>query len=165
MPSSRGSSKPRDWTQVSYIAGRFFTIEPPGKPMNTEVGSLSLLQGIFRTQESNRTGQADSFSSCLVFRNSTLIYLGELYYHSLPLSGHFQTRFLCPSVLGSFQNDFFDYCLPSLLSLIFLKPLTQVLFFFFCFLSNFPSVYLFIRRFLNFVFQPFCNVLHFVSIF
>ena len=26
MSSSRGSSQPRDWTQVSYIAGRFFTI-------------------------------------------------------------------------------------------------------------------------------------------
>ena len=28
--------------------------EPPGKPNNTGVGSLSLLQGIFLTQESNR---------------------------------------------------------------------------------------------------------------
>jgi len=26
MPSSRGSSQPRDRTQVSYIGGRFFTI-------------------------------------------------------------------------------------------------------------------------------------------
>ena len=26
MPSSRGSSQPRDWTQVSCIAGRFFTL-------------------------------------------------------------------------------------------------------------------------------------------
>ena len=26
MPSSRGSSQPRDQTQVSFIAGRFFTI-------------------------------------------------------------------------------------------------------------------------------------------
>ena len=28
--------------------------EPPGKPMNTGVGSLTLLQGIFPTQEMNR---------------------------------------------------------------------------------------------------------------
>ena len=28
--------------------------EPPGKPKNTGVGSPSLLQGIFPTQESNR---------------------------------------------------------------------------------------------------------------
>ena len=28
---SRGSSQPRDQTQVSCIAGRFFTTEPPGK--------------------------------------------------------------------------------------------------------------------------------------
>ena len=26
MPSSRGSFQPRDWTQVSHIAGRFFTL-------------------------------------------------------------------------------------------------------------------------------------------
>ena len=26
MPASRESSQPRDWTQVSHIAGRFFTI-------------------------------------------------------------------------------------------------------------------------------------------
>ena len=25
IPFSRGSSQPRDWTQVSHIAGRFFT--------------------------------------------------------------------------------------------------------------------------------------------
>ena len=32
MLSSRGSSQPRDGTQVSCIAGRFSTAEPPGKP-------------------------------------------------------------------------------------------------------------------------------------
>ena len=26
MPSSRGSSQPRDWTQVSHITGRFFNV-------------------------------------------------------------------------------------------------------------------------------------------
>ena len=28
---SKGSSWPRDWTQIANIAGRFFTAEPPGK--------------------------------------------------------------------------------------------------------------------------------------
>ena len=32
MPSSRGSSQPRDQTRVSWTAGRFLTTEPPGKP-------------------------------------------------------------------------------------------------------------------------------------
>ena len=32
MPSSRGSSQPRDWSCVYGIAVRFFTTEPPGKP-------------------------------------------------------------------------------------------------------------------------------------
>ena len=29
---SRGSFRPRDWTCISCLAGRFFTTEPPGKP-------------------------------------------------------------------------------------------------------------------------------------
>ena len=32
MPSSRGSSQPRDRTHIPCIAGRFLTTEPPGKP-------------------------------------------------------------------------------------------------------------------------------------
>ena len=54
MPSSRGSSQPRDRTQVSCTAGGFFTTEPPQKPRNTGVGSLSLLHGIIPTKESNQ---------------------------------------------------------------------------------------------------------------
>ena len=34
MPSSRGSSQPRDQTRVFCIAGRFFTTEPSGKPIS-----------------------------------------------------------------------------------------------------------------------------------
>ena len=30
---SRGSSRPREQTHVSYLAGEFFTTEPPGKPL------------------------------------------------------------------------------------------------------------------------------------
>ena len=41
---ARGSSQPGDQTQVSRIAGEFFTAEPPGKPKNTGVGNLFLLQ-------------------------------------------------------------------------------------------------------------------------
>ena len=38
---SRGSSRPRDWTHVSYIAGRFFTTEMPGEPIfSGKVGFL-----------------------------------------------------------------------------------------------------------------------------
>ena len=54
FPFSRGSSQPSDQTQVSHIAGRFFTDEPQVKPKNTGVGSLSLSQWILPTQELNR---------------------------------------------------------------------------------------------------------------
>jgi len=54
FPFSRRSSQPRDPSQVSSIAGRFFTswaqlqadslpAEPQGKAKNNGVGSLSLL--------------------------------------------------------------------------------------------------------------------------
>ena len=35
MPSSKGSSQPRDGTWVSSIAGGFFTTEPSGKPQDS----------------------------------------------------------------------------------------------------------------------------------
>ena len=52
FPFSRGSSQTRNRTQVSCIAADSLPTEPQGKPKNTGVGSLSLLQWIFLTQES-----------------------------------------------------------------------------------------------------------------
>ena len=47
MPSSRGSSQPRDQIQVSRITGRFFTTESPEKPTlpctKAQKTSLSIL--------------------------------------------------------------------------------------------------------------------------
>ena len=53
VPFFRGSSQPRDRTQIFRIAADSLPSEPPGKPVNTGVGSLSLLQGIFPIQEWN----------------------------------------------------------------------------------------------------------------
>ena len=47
VPFSRGSSQSRDRTQISHTAGGFFTSWATGRPKNTAVGSLSLLQQIF----------------------------------------------------------------------------------------------------------------------
>ena len=52
-PSSRGSSQPGIEPWSPTIQAGSLPSEPPGKPKNTGVGSLSLLQGIFPTQESN----------------------------------------------------------------------------------------------------------------
>ena len=54
FPFSRESSKPRDQTQVPPLQADSLPAEPQGKPENPGVGSLSLLQWIFQTQESNR---------------------------------------------------------------------------------------------------------------
>ena len=53
VPSSRGSSQPRDWTRSPTLQADSLSSKPPGKPKNTGIGSLSLLQGIFPSQESN----------------------------------------------------------------------------------------------------------------
>ena len=39
---SRGSSRPRDQTWVSCIAGIFFTIEPRGQPTRSRTSSLNV---------------------------------------------------------------------------------------------------------------------------
>ena len=69
FPFSRGSFQPRDRTQVSHIA--------PESPKNTGVGSLSLLQQIFPTQESNLVsciaGRFFSFFLIFYFLKSILI--------------------------------------------------------------------------------------------
>ena len=54
MPSSRGSSQPRDRTQISRTVGEFFTVWLSGEPQITGVGSLSVLQQNFLTQEANQ---------------------------------------------------------------------------------------------------------------
>ena len=51
--TSLGDLSNRDRTKVSCIGGDSLPSEPPGKPLNTGLGSLSLLQGIFPTQELN----------------------------------------------------------------------------------------------------------------
>ena len=53
VPFSRGSSQPRDQTRSPTLQVDSLAAEPQGKPKNTGMGSLSLLQGIFLTQESN----------------------------------------------------------------------------------------------------------------
>ena len=53
ISSSRGSSQPRDEPRSPALQADSLPAEPQGKPKNTGVGSLSLLQWIFLTQESN----------------------------------------------------------------------------------------------------------------
>ena len=54
FPFSRGFSQPGlEPTSPTLLADSSLS-EPPGKPNNTEVGSLSILEEIFLTQESNR---------------------------------------------------------------------------------------------------------------
>ena len=54
VPFSRGSSQPRFEPRSPALQADSLPAEPQGKPKNTGVGSLSLLQGIFPTQELNQ---------------------------------------------------------------------------------------------------------------
>ena len=55
MPSSKGSPNPGIKTRSPTLQVDSLLSEPQGKPKNTGVGGLSLLQGIFLTQESNQS--------------------------------------------------------------------------------------------------------------
>ena len=54
FPFSRGSFQLRDWTRSPALQVDSLPAEPQGKPKSTGMGSLSLLQGIFPTQELNQ---------------------------------------------------------------------------------------------------------------
>ena len=54
MPFFRGSSQPRDCTRSPALQVDSLPAEPPEKPKNIGMCSLSLLQWIFPTQESNQ---------------------------------------------------------------------------------------------------------------
>ena len=70
--------------------------EPPGKPNNTGMGSLSLLQGIFLTQESNR-----GFPHC-----RWILY--KLSYQGSPCRSYTSHLFS----FGSMLNASWTWCLP-----------------------------------------------------
>ena len=78
MLSSRGSSQPKDQTRSPALQVDSLPSEPLGKPKNIGVGSLSLLQGIFLTQESNwglPPQQADSLPAELPGKSDLTIPL------------------------------------------------------------------------------------------
>ena len=91
MPSSRGSSQPRNWTRVSHIVVDSLPSESPEKPKNTGVGSLSLLQWIFPTQELNQgllhcrqilyqlSYQGSLTWDICVFWNSSVVFVNLLF--------------------------------------------------------------------------------------
>ena len=54
FPVPRGSSNPGIKPRSPALQGDFLPAEPQGKPKNTGMGSLSLLQWIFPIQESNQ---------------------------------------------------------------------------------------------------------------
>ena len=99
FPFSRGSSQPR----VSRIAGRLFTQE---KPKYTGVGSLSLFQGIFPTQELNQ-----GLLHCrrilykLSYRGSPYAILADFFYLFGPWTS--------PSVKWSNTYNLFSELLPE----------------------------------------------------
>ena len=55
MSSSRDLPNPGIKPRSPALQEDSLPSEPPGKPKNTGVGSLSILQGIFLTQELNRS--------------------------------------------------------------------------------------------------------------
>ena len=80
MPSSRGSSRPRDQTHISCsscIVGRFFTTEPPGKPIDRHCFHLNCPERV----------------GCVVFLSASL---GSSWLRPPPCLLHVHLMFLQP---------------------------------------------------------------------
>ena len=93
FPFSRGSSQLRDGTQVSHIAGRFFTSWTTREAQDTRVGSLSLLQRIFLSQVLN---QGLLHCRWILYQ---LSYQGSPYYDkSCTLGGFLVVQWLRPGL-------------------------------------------------------------------
>ena len=80
MPASGGSSQAGIKPKSPGLQVDSLPPEPLGKPMNTEVGSLSLLQGIFQTRNWTRvsciTGELQC-RNCILYQ---LNYQGSTFY-------------------------------------------------------------------------------------
>ena len=108
MPSSRDLPNPGIEAMSPALQVDSLPAEPPGKPKNTAVGSLSLRQGIFQTEESNRG----------------LLHCRMILYQLLLLLSHFSHVRLCetpwmaahqapPSLGFSRQEDWSGLPFPS----------------------------------------------------
>ena len=104
FPFSGGSCQPRVEPRSPVLQADSLPADLPGKPKNTGVGSLSLLQQVFQTQESNRGllhGRRIHQLSCL---NLNTLAVTELYTLKW---GDFMIRELCLNqavILKEFPN-------------------------------------------------------------
>ena len=71
----KGSLQSRDWTQVSELQVDSLPSESPGKPKNTGVGSLSLLQEIFPRNWTGVSCIADEFFTSWATMETPIIQL------------------------------------------------------------------------------------------
>ena len=68
FPLFRGSSQPRDWTQVSPLQAGSLPAEPQGSPRILKWVSLSLLQWIFPNQEPTQGLQHCRQTLCTIYK-------------------------------------------------------------------------------------------------
>ena len=102
IPFSRGSSQLGIEPKSPTLQSGSLSAEPPGKSKNTGVGSLSLLQRIFPTQESNEPGspalQADSLPAELP-RKPYMLYMYSKIRDTLPTKAHLVKAMVFPVVM------------------------------------------------------------------
>ena len=106
FPFSRGSSQPRIKPRSSASQADSLPAEPQGKPKDTGVGGLSLLQWIFPTQKSNQ-----GLPHCrwiiyqLSYQGSPEIQLNEINYLAMQL-----TSSICDLGLGHLILPLAEVC-------------------------------------------------------
>ena len=104
FPFSGGSCQPRIEPRSTVLQADSLPADLPGKPNNTGVGSLSILQQVFPTQESNRGLLHGRRIHQLSYLNLNTLAITELYTLKW---GDFMIRELCLNkavILKEFRN-------------------------------------------------------------
>ena len=96
MPSSRGSSQPRDWTEVSGIAGVFFTFSHQASPDEWMNSSFLLICPKFSFWVLSRFELSHFFLFYFIIISQSIIIYFLKYCVSL-LSGSCSTNLILPS--------------------------------------------------------------------
>ena len=96
---SMGSSRPRDQTQVSCVAGGFFTIEPPGKPV------YILCMYTYVCMCTHRCTYTHTYI-CLCMRERHLIWLLKVKYAHTCLLPHQSQQQKCSNLPRGISDKF-----------------------------------------------------------
>ena len=126
MPSSKGSSQPRDGTRVSGIAGGFFTTKPSGKPQDSAFPHINncLCNSKLYPAVSLSKQMGNSLSAIVIIMQTVLHILVSFFLCSVGNTGASSRGVTNATQLKHLQNVFISL-MRLLFSFLFPPPLQE----------------------------------------